>query len=102
MDRVLNEASASIPFKLERARMLLQANRFVEASSAALTVLRVNSQHAEALCIRGEALYKSTTDMEQAMKHFKQALQCDPDNAHAKKMFKQLKQVEALKAEGNQ
>jgi len=64
--------------------------------------LRAHSQNADALVVRGEALYYTATDMEPAMKHFKQALQCDPDNTHAKKMFKQLREIEKIKGEGNE
>jgi len=101
-DIVLNECCGSIPFKLERARVLLKAKRYTEASSGAMSVLRAHSQNADALVVRGEALYYTSTDMEQAMKHFKQALQCDPDNTHAKKMYKQLREIEKIKAEGNE
>lgn len=102
LDKVLVECTACISFKLEQARALLTLKRYTEASSAALGVLRANSHHAEALSIRGEALYYSSTDLEQPMKHFRQALQSDPDNTHARKMFKQVKEIEQLKSEGNE
>eukprot|EP00308_Calcidiscus_leptoporus_P024443 CAMPEP_0119378592 /NCGR_PEP_ID=MMETSP1334-20130426/49016_1 /TAXON_ID=127549 /ORGANISM="Calcidiscus leptoporus, Strain RCC1130" /LENGTH=615 /DNA_ID=CAMNT_0007397857 /DNA_START=63 /DNA_END=1906 /DNA_ORIENTATION=+ len=63
--------------------------------------MRKHDDQPDLLCVRGKALY-GTGQLEQALKHFAEALRLDPDHTASRKMRVKLKEIEATKARGNE
>jgi tetratricopeptide (TPR) repeat protein len=55
--------------------------------------INLDGSSPEAYYLRGEALYK-TQNMDQAKKHFQEALRLNPDHAKAGTSFKRLRNIE--------
>ncbi|THH08431.1 hypothetical protein EW145_g2718 [Phellinidium pouzarii] len=71
-----------------------------EANTAANDALRLNSNSADVVALRGLVLFL-TAKLPGALQHAMSALRLDPDNARAKKLRQRVKAVEKLKEEGN-
>ncbi|KAL1496540.1 hypothetical protein AB1Y20_014146 [Prymnesium parvum] len=63
--------------------------------------LRLNQDNPDLLCVRGKALY-GTGQLEQALKHFGEALRLDPDHSGSRQMRSLLKELDGLKTRGNE
>lgn len=87
-------------WRLQEAKILMEIGRGAEAESLAVALLR-EKQTPEALVLRGKLILQNSGEVETAVAHFRQALQLDPDNADAKRLFKEVKAIEAFKSEGN-
>ena len=75
-------------------------NALGDAQNIAMSLLRSNQQDPEALVLRGRALY-SQGENDKAIKHFREALNCDPDYRYAVKYLRLVQKVDRMKAEGN-
>ncbi len=75
-------------------------NSLGEAQNIAMQLLRSDGQDSDALVLRGRALY-AQGDNGQAIKHFREALKCDPDSPTAKKWFRTVQELDKRKEEGN-
>lgn len=63
--------------------------------------MRKHTDQPDLLCVRGKALY-GTGQLDQALKHFTEALRQDPDHSASRIMRLKLKEIEASKARGNE
>jgi len=59
------------------------------------------AQEPDLLCVRGKALY-GIGQLEDALKHFSEALKLDPDHSSSRQMRNQIKELERLKRAGNE
>lgn len=75
-------------------------NSLGDAQNVAMSLLRSNQSDPEALVLRGRALY-AQGDNEKAIKHFRQALNCDPDFRDAVKYLRMVQKLDRMKEEGN-
>ena len=75
-------------------------NSLGEAQNIAMSLMRTNSADPEALVLRGRALYASGEN-DNAIKHFKKALSCDPDFKDAVKYLRMVQKLDRMKEEGN-
>lgn len=75
-------------------------NALGEAQNIAMSLLRNNSKDPEALVLRGRALY-AQGDNDKAIKHFREALNCDPDYRDAVKYLRMVQKLDRMKLEGN-
>ena len=76
------------------------ANALGEAQTVAMSLLRKNNKDPEALVMRGRALY-GQGDNDNALKHFREALNCDPDFRDGVKWLRLVQKLDRLKEEGN-
>ena len=75
-------------------------NSLGEAQTIAMTLLRSNNRDPEALVLRGRALY-AQGDNDNAITHFRKALECDPDFKSAVKYLRMVQKLDRTKEEGN-
>jgi len=59
------------------------------------------AQEPDLLCVRGKALY-GIGQLDDALKHFSEALKLDPDHTSSRQMRNQIKELERLKRMGNE
>ncbi|KAK9470666.1 uncharacterized protein V1510DRAFT_248261 [Dipodascopsis tothii] len=87
-------------WRLLKARCLLAAGDYDQASSIAVQLLRTDRRDSDALALRGHVLY-AQGDNTNAVNHFQEALRCDPDHKSARELLKRSREVEKKKTEGN-
>ncbi|CAK7217795.1 hypothetical protein SCUCBS95973_003265 [Sporothrix curviconia] len=75
-------------------------NNIGEAANIAISLLRYNSQDPEAIILRGRALY-AQGDNTQAERHFRRAIEMDPDQRDAIKWLRIVQKLDRMKEEGN-
>jgi DnaJ family protein C protein 7 len=75
-------------------------NSLGDAQNVAMNLLRSNQSDPEALVLRGRTLY-AQGDNEKAIKHFRQALNCDPDFRDAVKYLRLVQKLDRMKEDGN-
>ncbi|EGD73341.1 hypothetical protein PTSG_05053 [Salpingoeca rosetta] len=100
LERALEIAPSSSDLKLKKADVLIKADRVGEASRIASGVLQENSMNSDALYTRGICMLH-TGDMDQALAHFKRALQSNPDHSRSRTKLKEVKAIASKKEEGN-
>ncbi|CAK7269681.1 hypothetical protein SEPCBS57363_003724 [Sporothrix epigloea] len=76
------------------------ASNIAEAANIAIALLRYNSQDPEAIILRGRALY-AQGDSTQAERHFRRAIEMDPDQRDAIKWLRIVQKLDRMKEEGN-
>ena len=76
------------------------ANALGEAASVAMSLLRQNKNDPEALVLRGRILH-AQGQSDQAIQHFRTALNCDPEFKDAIKYLRMVQKLEKTKEEGN-
>ncbi|CAK7268371.1 hypothetical protein SEPCBS119000_003027 [Sporothrix epigloea] len=75
-------------------------SNIAEAANIAIALLRYNSQDPEAIILRGRALY-AQGDSAQAERHFRRAIEMDPDQRDAIKWLRIVQKLDRMKEEGN-
>lgn len=75
-------------------------NALGDAQNVAMNLLRNNQSDPEALVLRGRALY-AQGENDKAIKHFRQALNCDPDFRDAVKYLRLVQKLDRMKEDGN-
>ncbi|KJR86477.1 uncharacterized protein SPSK_02223 [Sporothrix schenckii 1099-18] len=75
-------------------------NNIGEAANTAISLLRYNDKDPEAIILRGRALY-SQGDNAQAERHFRRAIDLDPDMKDAIKWLRIVQKLDRMKEEGN-
>lgn len=75
-------------------------NNLGEAANIAISLLRYNNKDPEAIILRGRALY-SQGDNTQAERHFRRAIDLDPDARDAIKWLRIVQKLDRMKEEGN-
>lgn len=75
-------------------------NNIGEAANIAISLLRANNKDPEAIILRGRALY-SQGDNTQAERHFRRAIEMDPDLKDAIKWLRIVQRLDRMKEEGN-
>ena len=98
--KALEIATESHAFKLMKAESLVFLGKNSEAQEIVNDILRSDSRNADAIYIRGLALYY-TDNVEKAFQHFQQVLVFSPDHEKAKKIYKTAKSLLAEKQKGN-
>ena len=101
MDTAIKIAPSCQRYKLMKAECLAQLGRVDDACDLAVTVMKVDSNSADAIYVRGLCLYYSD-NLEKALQHFQQALQLDPDHGKAKQARLLARKWKELKERGNQ
>lgn len=100
LEPVLLEADDSLELQLLSLRCDIGLKRFAEVQSAVNGLYKMHPDNTAVVTLRGIAQYY-TGNVQMAIKHFQHVLQLDPDNKQAFQMFKMVKKLEALKADGN-
>lgn len=75
-------------------------NNLGDAANVAISLLRQNNKDPEAVVLRGRALY-AQGDNPQAEKHFRRAIDLDPDSKDAIKWLRVVQKLDRMKEEGN-
>ena len=75
-------------------------NNIGEAANIAISLLRYNNKDPEAIILRGRALY-AQGDNTQAERHFRRAIEMDPDQRDAIKWLRIVQKLDRMKDEGN-
>ena len=75
-------------------------NALGDAQGVAMSLLRRNQQDPEALVLRGRALY-GQGDNENALTHFRRALEFDPDFKDGVKYLRMVQKLDRMKEQGN-
>ena len=75
-------------------------NALGDAQSVAMSLLRKNKQDPDALVLRGRALY-GQGDNENALTHFRRALEFDPDLKDGVKYLRMVQKLDRMKEQGN-
>ncbi|EDQ86694.1 uncharacterized protein MONBRDRAFT_28007 [Monosiga brevicollis MX1] len=101
MERALELAPQAAQLKLKQAEYMRLAGRSGEAERLASNVLREDGMHAEALYVRGLCLI-DRGELEQALAHFKRALQSNPDHQRARISLKSVKGIVNAKERGTE
>lgn len=101
MDSAIKIAPSCHRYKLLKAECLAQLGRVDDACDLAVTVMKVDSNSADAIYVRGLCLYYGD-HLDKAVQHFQQALQLDPDHAKAKQARLLARKWRELKERGNQ
>lgn len=101
MDSAVKIAPSCHRYKLLKAESLAQLGRVDDACDLAVTVMKVDSNSADAIYVRGLCLYYGD-NLDKAVQHFQQALQLDPDHAKAKQARLLARKWKELKEKGNQ
>eukprot|EP01059_Diplonema_ambulator_P037496 TRINITY_DN9948_c0_g1_i1.p1 TRINITY_DN9948_c0_g1~~TRINITY_DN9948_c0_g1_i1.p1 ORF type:complete len:402 (+),score=163.46 TRINITY_DN9948_c0_g1_i1:171-1208(+) len=102
LNRILEHCSGSRKIILMKA----ECNVHIDPEIAARDtrhILTESPNDSEALTIRGKALlYSGESNMDMAVKHFRQALATDPDCTMAARLFKATIKFQTLKTEANE
>lgn len=99
LGRALDLAPGDDSLKLLQAESCLAVNKIGDAERIAASILRKDSNHTEALYVRGLCMY-NMGDTEKALEHFKRALQGDPDHTRSRAKLKMVKLLMRTKAAG--
>lgn len=83
-----------------KAECLAFLGRCDEALDLAVGVMKLDSNSADAIYVRGLCLYY-TDNLEKGILHFERALQLDPDHQKSKRMRSKCKQLKEMKENGN-
>jgi len=86
--------------KLLKAKALLGLKKPQDVVNLVTEIMRNDPNNSEALYVRGVALFY-TGNAQAAIKHFRQALQGDPDNPKYRNHMKKAQQLETRKKDGN-
>ncbi|XP_062120752.1 dnaJ homolog subfamily C member 7 isoform X2 [Drosophila sulfurigaster albostrigata] len=100
LDSALKLAPACLRYRLLKAECLAYLGRCDEALDLAVGVMKLDSNSADAIYVRGLCLYY-TDNLEKGILHFERALQLDPDHHKSKKMRSKCKQLKEMKENGN-
>ncbi|KAL2360753.1 hypothetical protein RJZ56_006361 [Blastomyces dermatitidis] len=90
-------------WRLMRAEAYLKmgnVNTLGDAQNIVMSMLRDNNQDPDALLIRGRLFY-AQGENEQAIRHFKLALNLDPDSTQAVRYLRMVQKLLRMKDEGN-
>ncbi len=98
--RVQELAPLSARVQLLYAQLLLAQKKYAESSTVCAELLRADASFAEALYVRARALYYQS-QFTAAVAHLRNALQLDPDNQRYAQAFRQARNIDAKKKEGN-
>lgn len=101
MDSAAKVATGCHRYKLLKAECLAQLGRVDDACDLAVMVMKVDSNSADAIYVRGLCLYYGD-NLDKAVQHFERALQLDPDHAKAKMARQMARKWKDLKERGNQ
>lgn len=93
-------ATESQSLKLLKAECLVFLGKNSDAQEIVNDLLRMEPRNADAIYIRGLALYY-TDNVDKAFAHFQQVLVFSPDHEKAKKIYKTAKKLSAEKQKGN-
>jgi len=99
LGRALDITPADDSLKLMQAEAYLAQDKIGDAERIAANILRKNSNHTEALYVRGLCKY-AIGEVDVAIDHFKRALRGDPDHKRSKTKLKQAKDMKKKKAAG--
>ncbi|KAF2503235.1 TPR-like protein [Lophium mytilinum] len=75
-------------------------NALGDAMNVVISLLQKNAQDPDALVLRGR-IYYAQGDNDSAIKHFRRALDCDPDFTAAVKYLRMVQKLDRMKEEGN-
>ncbi|KAJ3271017.1 hypothetical protein HK104_004768, partial [Borealophlyctis nickersoniae] len=90
-------------WRLLRAECLLGCKNLEEAGRVASGVLLSDANNTEALVLRAQILYMLDSQPSASIQQVLQkALRLDPDNKRARQLLKKMKNLEAIKTEGNE
>lgn len=101
MDSAVKVAPNCQRYKLLKAECLAQLGRVDDACDLAVSVMKVDSNSADAIYVRGLCLYYGD-NLDKAVQHFERALQLDPDHGKAKQARQLARKWKELKERGNQ
>jgi len=99
LGRALDLTPADDSLKLLQAEAYLAQDKIGDAERIAANILRKNSNHTEALYVRGLCKY-AIGEVDVAIDHFKRALRGEPDHKRSATKLKQAKQMKKMKAAG--
>eukprot|EP00730_Choanoeca_flexa_P015999 TRINITY_DN7476_c0_g2_i1.p1 TRINITY_DN7476_c0_g2~~TRINITY_DN7476_c0_g2_i1.p1 ORF type:complete len:527 (+),score=172.59 TRINITY_DN7476_c0_g2_i1:87-1583(+) len=99
MSKALDLAPKAVNLRLQQALYYRSADKPGDAERIASGVLRDDGMHAQALYVRGLCLY-DRNEMEQAIAHFRRALQSNPDHKESRAAMKLSKKLQAAKEAG--
>ena len=100
LSQLLQHTPANVKAQILQVQALLNSNQVDKAKQAADTLFRADSRNTDILYVRGLCLYRQG-NLDMALKHMQSVLNSDPDYAAAMRLFKQIRQMEAKKSEGN-
>mmetsp|Transcript_6797 Transcript_6797/g.17388 ORF Transcript_6797/g.17388 Transcript_6797/m.17388 type:complete len:587 (-) Transcript_6797:22-1782(-) len=97
----LSEETGAQCFQLLVARSLVQQGLCDRAISITLRLIKGSEGNADAYAVRGQALLYNG-DLDQSVKHLREALRLDPDHSDAQRVFKRAKVVADSSAKGKE
>jgi DnaJ homolog subfamily C member 7 len=100
--------SGSRDLQIARLECLLEVGRLEECLNSSNSLMKLLSSNGsgggnsdiELLRIRGRCLYRMG-DLENSVKHYQQALRCDPDNSLIRQEYRSIRDVDSAKDRGN-
>eukprot|EP00047_Mylnosiga_fluctuans_P002956 m.226749 g.226749 ORF g.226749 m.226749 type:complete len:528 (+) comp11472_c0_seq1:10-1593(+) len=99
LERALQHAPAASKLRLRQAEAHLHMNNLDQAEQIAVQILRANAGNIEALYWRGLVLQRRG-EVENAIKHYQNALRLDPDHDASARQLKVARQLIRTKEEG--
>ena len=100
LSQLLQHTPANTAALVLQVQALLNTNQVDKAKQAADTLFRADSRNTDILYVRGLCLYRQG-NLDMALKHCQSVLASDPDHKAAMRLFKQIRQMEERKKEGN-
>lgn len=104
LDTLFREiGSGSRTLQLLRLKCLIELGRYEECinlSNSMLKLSATSNSDVELLQLRAQCLY-AMGDVENSLKHYQQALRCDPDNTAVRSEYRQIKEINDTKERGN-
>jgi DnaJ homolog subfamily C member 7 len=97
--------SGSRDLQIARLECLLEVGRLEECLNHSNSLMKLLSTSGgnsdiDLLRIRGRCLYRMG-DLENSVKHYQQALRCDPDNTLIRQEYRSIREVDGAKDRGN-
>lgn len=97
---MLMRETSALDIQLMLIECLLGVGSFKQAMTMCNNLFSTNQSNIKLITLRGTSLYY-TGNFANGKKHFQSVLRKDPDNRPAMLMFKKIRKLESLKAEGN-
>ncbi|KAG8900288.1 hypothetical protein FRB99_006143, partial [Tulasnella sp. 403] len=95
------EGNFPIQWRVWRVEIDIARKNWDEATSSAVTALRLEPKSPDVLTVRGLVLFL-TNQINPCLEHLKTALRLDPEFSQARTLLRKVKDVERVKEEGNQ